>query len=248
MRKHLPPAILILLMVGVWELFVRILGVPVYLFPPPSLVAQALWENAARLAGHFGTTMLESVLGFGLGSGLGLVLATLFFHVRAVKESTYPIAIGIQSTPTIAVAPLLILWFGNGIMTKVVAAALLSFFPVLVNCMKGFNAVPPEAVDLFKSLGSGKTQLFLKLRFPHALPYLFSGLKVGASLAVVGAIVGEFTGGDKGLGGIIVTSGFLLETPTMFAAILLASLGGISLLGVVALLEKRVLHWHHARD
>ncbi|MAF34947.1 ABC transporter permease [Candidatus Woesearchaeota archaeon] len=248
MRSYLPSALLVTVVIGLWELIVRVFAVPAYLFPPPSLVVQALQDHAATLAQHFGITMLESVLGFGMGSLLGIVLATVFFHVRAVKESTYPLAIAIESTPTVALAPLLILWFGNGIWAKVAASALLCFFPVLVGCMKGFNAVPPEAVDLFNSMGGSKAHIFTKLRFPHSLPYLFAALKVASSLAVIGAIVGEFAGADKGLGYVIVTSGYLLETPTMFAAILLTSVGGMLFFGLVALLDKKILHWHCAED
>lgn len=152
----------------------------------------------------------------------------------------------LKSTPLIAIAPLLVLWFGNGVLSKIVMSALVAFFPVLVNSVNGLANIDAEALDLMKSLSASKLQILIKIRVPASLPFVFASLKIASSLAVVGAVIGEFTGATQGIGHLIVTSSYYLETALMFAGVGMISLGGILFFGLVAYLERRLVFWRTA--
>jgi NitT/TauT family transport system permease protein len=156
----------------------------------------------------------------------------------------FPIAIALKTTPIVAVAPLLVIWLGTGWTSKIAAAVLISFFPVLVNAAKGLKAADAEYRELFQTMGSSRAQEFRKLRLPYCLPYLFSALKISSSLAVVGAIVGEFVGATQGLGYLIIVSSSHLETPTVFAAIVAAAAAGITMFYLIGWIERSVVFWN----
>jgi NitT/TauT family transport system permease protein len=192
---------------------------------------------------HTSITALESALGFFLGSIFGILLAVAFVRSRTLEMGIYPYAIALKTVPIVAIAPLLIVWFGNGILPKVIVSAIISFFPVVVNTTKGLRNVDAEAFDLFDSMSASRRQVFFKLRVPSSLPYLFAALRISSTLAVIGAIVGEFSGSDRGLGFYIMISSLRLETVDMFVGIILSSFLGIIFFYSVALVERLVIPW-----
>ncbi len=239
----LAPAVAFVAILIAWEFTVRALEVPQYLLPAPSAIVIDFIVNIHTLAFHTGITLWEAFLGFALANAIGVLVAIVFAHSSTLEKGLYPYAIALKTTPIIAMAPLLLLWFGNGISSKVAAAALIAFFPAIVNTTKGLKAVDTEALDLLRSLSATKWQIFTKLRLPNALPYIFSALKISTSLAVVGAIVGEFVGANRGIGYLILVNSYHLEIVKMFSAVIAAALAGILFFWVVVLLEKRVIFW-----
>lgn len=213
------------------------------IMPSPGAIGDAFLANYRRLFRETGITMEESVLGFLLGSFGAYLVAIFFVYSRTFQQAVYPYAVALKSTPLIAIAPLLVLWFGNGLFSKIVMSALVAFFPVLVNSAKGLTAVDPEALDLMKSLSASRWQVLTKIRVPNSLSYLMAGLKIASSLAVVGAVIGEFTGATEGIGHLINTSSYYLETPLMFAGVFMISLGGILFFGLMAFLERKIVFW-----
>lgn len=241
-----PPLIVFLAVIGMWEVIVWAAKLPNYLLPAPSQIFIEIIQSFLPLLRDTAITMLESVLGFILGSGIGIGVAILFAHSLLVERAFYPYAIALKTVPIVAIAPLLILWFGNGIAAKVVMAALICFFPVIVNTTKGLQSVSQASLDLFGSLSATRWQVLWKLRFPMALPYIFSALKISSTLAVIGAIVGEMSGAKAGLGYTIMIASYNFKTDMLFAAIILSSILGIAFFGLLAWAEKHWLYWHEA--
>lgn len=237
------PALTLVILLLLWEGADWVFNFDRIILPSPSEIGAAFLEHYPKLFYETGITMLEAVLGFLLGGVTAYFWAIVFVHSRPIQSALYPYAIALKSTPLIAIAPLLVLWFGNGILSKVVMAALVAFFPILVNSVNGLAAIDRETLDLMRSLSASKWQILIKIRIPHSMGYLFSSLKIASSLAVVGAVIGEFTGSTQGIGYLINTSSYYLETPLMFAAIIMISLGGIAFFGIVAYLEKKVVFW-----
>lgn len=230
-----------------WELFVIIFQMPEYLFPAPTAVAREIIENWSSFLFHTGITMFEAIIGFLIANIVGLIVAISFVYSKTIERGLKPYAIALKTTPTLAMAPVLVLWFGTGIESKIVASALVCFFPILINAVRGMETIDEKALDLFKSLSAGKVQTFLKLRLPNALPYLFSALKISTSLAIVGAIVGEFVGANAGIGYVILVSTFHIETAKMFAAIVMSAIGGILFFFLISLMEKRFIFWYEEK-
>ncbi|MCS6765476.1 MAG: ABC transporter permease [Candidatus Protistobacter heckmanni] len=222
------------------EVLVRVLAVPAYLLPPPSAVFQA--ADAALLR-HLAVTLVEALAGFALASVCAFAGALLFVRHPTAEQGLFPIAITLKTTPLVTIAPLLVLWMGTGWWSKIAAAALISFFPVLVNTVKGLKAADSEYFELFRTLRADGWQEFRKLRIPYCLPYLVSALKISSSLAIVGAIVGEFVGATQGLGYLIMISSAHLDTDVLFSAIFAAAAIGISLFHALGWLERRVIFW-----
>ncbi|MCK4669833.1 MAG: ABC transporter permease [Nanoarchaeota archaeon] len=227
----------------VWELLDYIFQVKEIIIPNPHEIFYAIINNFSLLLNDTYITMLESVLGFIIGSGLGILIALLFTYSTTSKKALYPYAIALKATPLYALAPVLIIWFGNGIMSKIVMSGMVAFFPVLVNAIKGFTSIEPENIELFRSLSASKWQIFVKLRLPNALPYIFPALKIATTLAVVGATIAEFTGASQGIGHLIVNSSYYLETSLMFAGIIMISLAGILFFYLIDFLEKKLVFW-----
>jgi len=222
---------------------VILFNVPEYLVPKPSTILSRLVETFPGLTDDLAVTSLEALGGFILGTMAGVTLAIVFAHSRVLEMAIYPYAIALKSMPVVALAPLLVVWFGNGVLPKVIVAAVISFFPVVVNTVRGLSEIDQEAFDLFDSLAATRVQVFLKLRVPTALPYLFAALRISATLAVIGAIVGEFAGADRGLGFNITIAAYRLDTVDMFVSIILSSLLGIGAFYFVALVERIVVPW-----
>jgi NitT/TauT family transport system permease protein len=223
-----------------WQGIVLIASVPEYLLPSPSAIVEAVDRS---LAVQFAVTFAEALAGFLVASALAFAVATLFVRFQTLEDGLFPIAIAVKTTPIVAIAALLVIWLGTGWWSKIVAAILICFFPVLVNTVKGLKAADVEYRELFETLGASRAQEFRKLRVPFCLPYLFSALKISSSLAVVGAIVGEFVGATKGLGYLIIVSSAHLETPTLFSAIFAAALAGIVMFYAIGWTERRLVFW-----
>jgi NitT/TauT family transport system permease protein len=219
------------------------LGIPFYILPTPAQVFVRTFDPEHRLAYHFGVTAIEALGGFVAGSLCGFVLAVLFVHARLIEDALYPWAVVSQTVPLVAIAPLLVLWFGNGLLSRAAISTLFTFFPVLVNSVRGLRLTDQATLDLLQSYGASRRQLFWTLRVPQCLPFLFTGLKIGATLSVIGAIVGEFAGASAGLGYLITISTYYLETDLTFAAVSVASLLGVGLYLALLALEHWLVFW-----
>lgn len=246
-RTLLPAAFLFLLVLVAWELAVVLLDVPKYILPSPSEIGAELLAEGGSLSVDLGWTMLEAVLGFLVGSTVAFVAAIVFVHVPIVERAAFPWAIVLQTVPIVAIAPLLTIWFGFTLAPKVLIAAIICFFPVLVNTTRGLRSVSGEALELMSVLSASKAAIFRRLRLPSSLPYVFAGLRVAATLSVIGAIVAEFTGSDRGIGYVIVQASYRIDTTLMFAGITLSSLGGILFFNIIGWIEKSSLRWPDAR-
>ncbi len=242
-KKVLIPIVVFVGIILAWEVIVTLTKYPTYLLPRPSLIFTQLIANFNSLLYHTGITLSEAVIGFLIANSLALILAVAFAHSETVKTGLHPFVIALQTTPIIAMAPLLVLWFGTDVGSKIAAAALVSFFPTIVNGVKGLKSVDDEALDLFNSLSATHWQIFKKLKFPHALPFLFSALKTSAALSVIGAIVGEFVGANKGIGYVILVSTYHMETVKMFTGIIMAAMAGMFFFWLVAMIEKKIVFW-----
>ena len=246
-RRFLPAAALFLLALVAWQIAVVVLDVATYVVPRPTVIGSELVVEGPRLIVDLGWTMLEAVLGFLVGSGLAFLGAVVFVHVPTVERAAFPWAIVLQTVPIIAIAPLLTIWFGFTLVPKVVIAAIICFFPVLVNTTRGLRSVSSQAIELMDVLSARRAAIFWRLRVPSSLPYVFAGLRVAATLSVIGAIVSEFTGSNRGIGFVIVQASYRIDTKLMFAGIALSSLGGIAFFNLIGWIEKAVVRWPDAR-
>ena len=242
-RDVAAPVALLVLLLAVWEGAVWLLGVPHYILPAPSRIAVAFGSHFSGLLHHAATTLAEIVLGLILGGIGGFGLAVAVFYSSILERALYPLIIATQMIPVFAIAPLLIVWMGYGLWPKATVAALIGFFPVVVNVSDGLRSPNEETVELFRSLGATRRQIFVKLRLPASLPTLFAGVKVAATLCVVGATIGEWVGAHRGLGYLMLQSNALLRVDLVFAAIGMLSILGLLLFGTVRIIERRVLHW-----
>ncbi|MBN8920217.1 MAG: ABC transporter permease [Rhizobiales bacterium] len=245
----LAPLLFVLIILG-WEYGVKWLDVPGYILPPPSDIVVALWrglnEGITSRGGywlHAGVTLYEVLLGFVIGSGVGLILGTIISQVRIIEATLRVYIVAIQSLPKIALAPIIVLWFGFGLTSKVVIICLLTFFPLLVTSMAGFKSVDQERLELMRSLGANSWQTFWKVRLPSALPYIFAGLDMAAVFAVVGAIVGEFVGAQRGLGTLILSMNAQMDTAGTFSVFIILALVGVLLNLSLRAVERRLLFW-----
>jgi len=246
-RTYVPAILLFLAALGIWELWVVARDVPTYLLPRVSEIGTELGEQGWSLFRHLRWTMLEAVLGFLVGSTAAFVAAVIFVHVRAVEGALFPWAIVLQTIPIVAIAPLLTIWFGFTLVPKVAIAAIICFFPVLVNTSRGLRSISPQALELMNVLSARKTAVFWRLRVPSSLPYVFAGLRIASTLAVIGAIVAEFTGSDRGIGFVIIQASYRLDTKRLFAGLVLSSAGGIVFFTLIGLLERMTVRWPGAR-
>ncbi len=245
--RILAPLLLLLLLLGAWELSVRWLDMKPFILPAPSRVLITFIDNFSMLVRHGAVTFSEILLGLLLGGLGGILLAILVFYSPVMDKALYPLIIGSQMIPVFAIAPILIVWMGYGLWPKVTVAALICFFPLVVNVSDGLREPAEEAVDLFRSMGATRRQIFWKLRLPASLPTLFSGLKVSATLAVVGATIGEWVGSHQGLGYLMLQSNARLRMSLVFAAILMLAILGLFLFGAIRIIERRVVHWRSAK-
>jgi NitT/TauT family transport system permease protein len=245
-RDWLPAVVVLALGLGLWEGLVAALDVQRFLLPPPSDIARAFWDGRDVLwsAGWF--TFKEALGGFVMGSAAAILMALVLARWRMLGNALMPYAIAASAVPIVAFAPITNQWFGLlNPLSKMVIAAVLCFFPVLVNMLSGLTSVRPSAVELMRSYAAGEVEVFRRLRIPNSLPYLFSALKVASVLAMIGAIVGEYFGGDqRALGVQIRNSAALFDFETAWAAIVVASILGMAFYLAIALAERFALRWH----
>ena len=249
-RMTVGSVLLLVALLAAWELGVRFFHVPKFLLPPFSDVVVAMWNGLATsplardgLWLHTFVTLSEILLGFFLGSAIGLVLAIVIAEFETVETLTRPYIAALQSLPKVAVAPIIVMWMGFGIGSKVAIVCLITFFPVLVTSIAGFKAIDLDRIDLLRSLSATRWQIFTKAKFPSALPYVFAGLDMAAAFSVVGAVVGEFVGAQAGLGVMILQHDGQLDTAGSFAVFVILSLLGVALTGALRLVRRRVLSW-----
>ena len=241
------PLILIVVIFVLWDLVIRIFKIPPYLIPAPWDVAKMLVAEWPRLWRESLFTCYATLGGFGLSILFGIPIAMLIAYSRLVESYVYPLLVFSQSVPKIAIAPLFVVWFGFGIFPKVISAFLLGFFPVVVATVMGFKSMETEMIDLARSMRASRLQMFLKFSLPQALPSIFSGLKVSATLAVVGAVVGEFVGSNSGIGYVLQIANGNFDLPLMFAALFVLSMMGVILFAIVDVVEKMMIPWHQSR-
>jgi ABC-type nitrate/sulfonate/bicarbonate transport system permease component len=245
-RGHLVSAAVVVGLLAVWEVVVAVFDIKTYVLPAPASIVSKAVTDADILLPNLRVTIVEMLLGFGLAAVVGVGLGILIAGSAVFRRGVFPLVIASQTVPVIAIAPVLVIWFGYDILPRVLVTALVAFFPLTVNTVSGLRAVDPELVRLFRSLNASRLQIFRKLTFPSGLPYIFAGLKVAATLSVIGATVSEWVGADRGMGYLIITDTQQLETTRVFASIFLLSLSGIALYLIVAGIERLSLPWRHS--
>jgi NitT/TauT family transport system permease protein len=241
--KRAATPLIYLVLLTAWELLTDKLKVPIWILPAPSTIFAAAIKWAPELVHNGWVTLRETVVGFLLAIVLSLPLAILISLNSLARKLLYPILLGLQSVPKVAVAPLIILWFGLSEWPKIIVVVLVCFFPILVNMVAGLEAVPTTMLDLMRSLGASPHTMFRRLRVPVALPHFFTGCKVAITFAVIGAVISEFVAAQDGLGYLILISTAQSQTPLAFAAIALLTVLSIALFHGVEFIERRVVDW-----
>jgi NitT/TauT family transport system permease protein len=246
-RRSVPDAVLalglIVAVTAVWELAIRLFNVPTFVLPAPTAIIRTLIESRARLANAAMSTALEILLGFVLASLTGIVIALVIVRFERFGRALYPLIVLFQNVPKVALAPIFILWFGFDLAPKVVLIVVIAFFPVAIDMLAGLQSVEPSFVALMQSVGASRGKILLRVRIPHSLPHLMAGLKVAITFSVIGAIVGEFAGANQGLGYVIEFASTQLDTPLIFAALVVVSVLGLAFYYVVELAERLLVPW-----
>jgi ABC-type nitrate/sulfonate/bicarbonate transport system permease component len=246
LREVGPPVALIGLLLLVWQVGVTASGLPAFILPSPEHIVVSAWETRALLGEHIAQTMYETALGLALSLAAGVTLAGAIDLSPLLRRALYPILVASQTMPVIAIAPLLIIWFGFGVLPKVIIVALVCFFPIAVNTADGLSSADPELIALLRAMGARRGQIWRMVRLPVALPSFFSGLRIAATYSVVGAIIGEWVGGKRGLGVYMIRSKNAFDTPQVFVAIVVSTLLSIALFALVWLIERAALPWYHS--
>ncbi|MCB1478732.1 MAG: ABC transporter permease [Rhodobiaceae bacterium] len=228
----------------IWEFYTRYFSVSQIVLPSPSSIADAMFAERELLLKHTWPTLLECIYGFGLAMVIGIPIAVCVANSRFLNLTFYPILIATQSVPKVAIAPIILVWFGIGMESKLVIAFLVAFFPIVVDTATGLRATPAGLIELSRAFRASPWQIFTKVQFPAALPFIFSGAKVAVTLAVIGAVIGEFVGANEGLGNLLLTANSQLDTPLAWAALITLSLLGILLFLAVAIAEKLLMPWN----
>lgn len=237
-------AAIVVAVFGAWEVGVGVFRVPPFILPPPSQILTHLVSARALLLEHTWITASEVVIGFLLSVVIGVPLAVGIVYSRIFAKVAYTFIVPLQTIPKVALAPLVVLWFGYGLLPKVLVACLISFFPVVIASVVGFRSIEQEMLYLARSLDASEWQVFLKFRLPRALPNIFGGFKVGIGQAVVGAVVGEFIAAERGLGYLQIVSSSKLETSLLFGSVVVISLVGLVLFGLLVVVERLAMPWH----
>lgn len=227
-----------------WEALIRLLHVPEWLVPAPSNIIEVIAEKNSVMLFHTLATLQETVLGFALALGAGILFAIGIIHFPILRDTLYPTLIMFNSFPKIAIAPLFVIWIGVGIESKIANAFLIALFPIVINMIMGLTNMDPELLELVRAMSRSRWVLFWKIRLPHSLPYLFASCKIAVSFAVIGAIVGEFISGRSGLGYLVLSANSTFNTPMAFTSLVYLVLMSLALYGVVVLAERIMLPWY----
>lgn len=230
----------------IWEVVVRSSDIPSFILPPPSEIIVALYSGVASglFAKHFLVTAFQTVSGFLLAAFIGITVGALVAQFRIVEKTVYPWMVALQTLPKIAVAPLIIIWAGYGVQSKIIIVALVALFPILVNTIVGLKSSDQGKIDLMRSLGASKWDTFRSLLLPNAMPFIFAGLNVAIVLAILGSIVGEFVGSKAGLGNLILESHFQFNIAQMFAILVVLGVFGVIMSTAMRSVQNRVLFWN----
>lgn len=245
-RKRLLPIAAIIIILVLWEVSVRAFDIKPYLAPAPSAVAVMFVNKFGMLMANLWPTAVEALAGFFIGNLAAVLLATCFVYQRTTEEALFPVAVMIHTVPVMAYAPILVLLLGNGMEAKVAIAAMICFFPTLVNMTRGLRNVNPQHMELMRILSASPSEVFFKLRLKNSLPYLFSALKIAASTSVIGAIVGEWIGATTGIGALIIQATYNFDSPLLYATIVVGSAFSALFFGVISWIESRALKWNVA--
>lgn len=240
---NLPAILAIIGCIVLWQLVVWGFSVPTFMAPSPIAVIGAFKANGGTLFANFLPTLMEAVLGFLVGNVVAVLLAVWFVYSPIAEKAFYPIAVIVKSIPIIAIAPILVLLVGNGIAPKVIIAALICFFPTLVNMVQGLKSASPAMLDLMRVLSASGAEIFWKVRLPASLPFLFAALKIAATSSVVGAIVAEWIGSSYGLGALIIDATYNFRSPLLYATVVIAAALAVALFFAVSIVEKKVVRW-----
>jgi len=238
--------LVIVALFGIWEATVRLVNVAFWLLPPPSAIFGELYFSRGLLWNHTLVTLAEVLLGFAVAFGSGVLLAVGIAFSRLIEKSLYPFVIASQTIPIIAIAPLLLIWVGYGITPKIIVVALIAFFPIVVNMVDGLKAVDLDMVNMMRTFGASRWQIFTKLQVPTSLPYLFSGIKIAGAVSVIGAVIGEWVGASQGLGYLMTRSIPQFQTDRVFAAIFILTFMGVALFTLITMAERITVPWHHS--
>jgi NitT/TauT family transport system permease protein len=244
LARNGPVLAIVVVIFATWEIAVRALNVPDYILPSPSVIAAKIAVSWQLLLVNAFVTLQEILLGFALSVAIAIPLAIAVVYSRVFERVAFPFMVSLQTIPKVALAPILVMWLGYGIMPKVMVAFLISFFPIVINSVIGMRSAEKEMIYLVQSMGASELTTFLKIRLPKALPSIFGGLKVGMGQAVVGATVGEFIAAEHGLGYLQLIAQVRLDTPLLFAAVVVLSLLGVLLFNAVAFIERIALPWN----
>jgi ABC-type nitrate/sulfonate/bicarbonate transport system permease component len=240
-----PPLIVVILLLLIWQVAVTSAQTPGWLLPSPwQIVKEGIIQLPHILQTHLSTTIGIMLLGFVVGTTVGLIVAFLLHLLPGFKEGFYPLLILSQNIPIIASAPLLMIWFGFGLLPKVIVITMVCFFPVAVATLDGFVQTDRSMMNYLRMIGAGKRQIFFKLELPHALPFIFSGVKISATYSVMGAVIAEWLGSDKGIGVYMILSKNSFRTDRVFIAIVLIVVMSLILFGLIALLERLIIRWN----
>jgi NitT/TauT family transport system permease protein len=238
------PAGMLVALLVIWEAATRAFAIPAYLVPAPSAILRSMDTNSAVLIKESIGTTFEILLGFALSVAVGVPLALAIYLWRPFARAVYPVLVSSQAVPKVAVAPLFLVWFGFGLLPKVLIAFLIAFFPVVINTAMGLASLEREKIYLAQSMGFGPVATFFKIQLPNAMPSIFAGLKISITFAVVGAVVGEFVGGQGGLGYLLLIANGNMDTALLFAGIVALTLLGVALFALIGLMERLVLPSH----
>jgi len=250
-RKIVPKLLYFFIFLAIWQGVVMVFKIKVFILPSPILVFQHLLDPAIAVKynwwRHISATLMEVLASFIATAIVGIALAVLISWSRLFSQLLSPIIILFNSLPKIALAPLFLMWFGYGFLPNILVAFMIAFFPVIINTSAGLIAVDDDLLDLVRYLNASKLQVFVKIRIPNSLPFIFAGLKISATMCVVGSIVGEFIAAEKGLGYLLRDAQAFIDTPTMFACLLLLSAIGLTLFSFIGFLEKVCMPWENVQ-
>lgn len=243
LNDMLPATLAVAGSVVLWQFVIWYFAIPTYMAPSPIEVVKAFGENGTILWKNFLPTLLEAFLGFVFGNLVAILLAICFVYSRTIEKAFYPLAVIVKSIPIIALAPILVLIFGNGISPKIIIAGLICFFPTLVNMVQGLKSTSPAMLDLMRVLSASNSEIFWKVRLPSSLPFLFAALKIAATSSVMGAIVAEWIGSSFGLGALIIEATYNFRSPLLYATVVVSAATAVALFFVVSIVERRVVRW-----
>ena len=237
LQRLAPPVLILGAVLGAWEALVVFLDLPPWLLPAPSAIVGRFFR-ATNLLYHTGLTVFEALAGFAASAVIGITLSALIVHSRFLERGVFPYIIVSNAIPIIAVVPLLTIWFGHGIAPKIMIASIITFFPIVTNTTRGLKSADRRILDFMRSINATRREVFFKVQLPSAVPYIFAGFKIAASLSLVGAVVAEFYGADRGLGYLVITSATQLRTDLLFVSIIILAALGVSLFALFGHLER----------